>query len=104
MHKYLKISLATLLFCGAAFSGASAAQTMVPKLDHEGRKGDVARLAKQKAQDRFTALDKDSDGRLSRSEVEPDSHYLAEKFPERDIDRDGFLNWEEYVGHNRWNK
>lgn len=76
---------------------------MVPKLDHEGRKGDVARLAKQKAQERFTALDKDSDGRLSRSEVEQE-HYLTEKFAERDVDRDGVLNWEEYVGHNRWNK
>ena len=80
------------------------AQTMVPKLDYEGRKGDVARLAKQKAQEKFSVLDKDADGRLSRAEVEQDSPYLAEKFAERDLDHDGFLSWEEYVGHNRWAK
>lgn len=82
----------------------SWAQTMVPKLDQEGRKGDVARMAKQKAQDRFSAMDKDKDGRLSPSEVEQDSPYLAEKFKERDLNRDQFLSWEEYVGHNRWDR
>lgn len=85
-------------------SGLGLAQTMVPKLDQEGRKGDVARIAKQKAQDRFTAMDKDGDGRLSRQEVEQDSPYLAEKFHERDLNNDGFLSWEEYLGHNRWSR
>lgn len=103
MHKNRTKSLATVLFFCATLSGVSIAQTMVPKLDQEGRKGDVARLAKQKAQERFVALDKDGDGRLSPSEIEQEQ-YLAEKFPERDLDRDGFLNWEEFVGHNRWNK
>lgn len=89
--------------CCICMAGATA-QTMVPKLDQEGRKGDVARLARQKALDRFNAADKDKDGRLSREEVAQDSPYLAEKFSERDLNHDGFLSWEEYVGHNRWDK
>ena len=88
----------------ALLINAAAAQTMVPKLDQEGRKGDVARQARQKALDRFNAADKDKDGRLSPQEVEQDSPYLAEKFSERDTNHDGFLSWEEYVGHNRWEK
>ncbi len=95
--------LPLLLIAGLLAQGALA-QTMVPKLDQEGRKGDVARLAKQKAQERFASLDKDKDGRLSRSEVEQDSAYLAENFPARDLNSDGFLSWEEFVGHTRWEK
>lgn len=94
---------ALLLAC-SLLTQAALAQTMVPKLDQDGRKGDVARLAKQKAVERFAALDKDGDGKLSRPEVEQDSHYLAEKFPERDLNSDGYLDWEEFVGHKRWEK
>ncbi len=88
-----------LFFCHSAL-----AQTMVPKLDQEGRKGDVARLVKQKAVEQFNTLDKNKDGRLSADEVAQDAPFLAEKFPERDINRDGYLSWEEYVGHNRWDR
>ncbi|MBN8638098.1 MAG: hypothetical protein J0M07_22465 [Anaerolineae bacterium] len=97
-----RIVLAALLI--AAYWSAANAQTMVPKLDQEGRKGDVARLAKQKAQERFLAIDKDKDGRISKAEAEANSPYLAEHFPERDLNRDGFLSWEEFVGHNRWER
>lgn len=93
------LALGWLFLCQFAL-----AQTMVPKLDQEGRKGDVARIAKQKAVDRFTAIDKNKDGRLSPDEVAQDAPYLAEKFPERDINHDGYLSWEEYVGHNRWER
>jgi len=94
--------LAALIGCATLTS--ATAQTMVPKLDQEGRKGDVARLARQKAQERFNAADMDKDGRLSQQEASKDSPYLAEKFAERDTNRDGYLSWEEYVGHNRWEK
>lgn len=92
--------LAALALLVAAV-GAQA-QTMVPKLDLEGRRGDVARLAKERALERFNTADTDKDGKLSREEVEKNSPYLLEKFNERDKDRDGFLNWEEFVGHDRW--
>lgn len=93
------LALCVLFFCQFAL-----AQTIVPKLDQEGRKGDVARLVKQKAVDQFNAIDKNKDGRLSPDEVAQNAPYLAEKFPERDINRDGYLSWEEYVGHNRWDR
>ena len=92
------------LACSLFMHSAFAQKTMVPKLDQDGRKGDVARLAKQKAEERFAALDKDGDGNLSRQEVEHGSPYLAEKFSERDTNSDGYLNWEEFVGHKRWEK
>lgn len=95
--------LAVLLFLLAASSFALS-QTMVPKLDQEGRKGDMARLAKDKAVERFDALDADKDGRLSRDEAAQGATYMAENFERLDKNKDGFLSWEEYVGHNRWTK
>lgn len=93
------LAMGALFFCQFAL-----AQTMVPKLDQDGRKGEVARLAKQKAADRFNLIDTNKDSRLSPDEVAQEAPYLAEKFTERDINRDGFLSWEEYVGHNRWER
>jgi len=77
---------------------------MGPKLDLEGRRGDIARLAKQRALEKFTAADADKDGKLSRPEVDSNFPYLGETFKEHDKDGDGFLSWEEYVGHDRWPK
>lgn len=99
LNKLRLLALGSLCISHFALS-----QTMVPKLDQEGRKGDVARIAKQKAVDRFDAIDKNKDGRLSPDEVAQDAPYLAEKFQERDINHDGFLSWEEYLGHSRWER
>lgn len=92
-----------LILLGLALAvGGVQAQTMIPKLDQEGRRGDVARQAKQRAMEKFDAADQDKDGKLSPAELEKSAPYLAEKFDERDKNRDGFLSWEEYVGHERW--
>lgn len=92
------------LFSMVVFTGAVQSQTIVPKLDQEGRKGDMARMAKDKAAERFDAMDTNKDGKLSREEVAAGASYMAENFEKFDKDKDGFLSWEEFVGHNRWAK
>lgn len=93
------------LLCSLALcTAAASAGTIVPTLDQEGRKGDMARLAKERAAQKFDAMDTNKDGKLSRDEVAQGAPYLAENFDARDKDHDGFLSWEEYVGHNRWKK
>jgi hypothetical protein len=99
-HYCLQLSAVVL----AAAAQPAFSQTMIPKLDQEGRKGDMARLAKEQAVIRFNAADTDKDGKLSRDEAQKAAPYLHENFDKRDLDKDGFLNWEEYVGHNRWPK
>jgi len=94
----------TALAASLFFAGAASAQSIVPKLDQEGRKGDMARLAKQQAVKKFDAADVDKDGQLSRKEAAEASPYLAENFDKRDLNQDGFISWEEYVGHDRWPK
>jgi len=95
--------VAALLFAIAA-SAVQAESSVVPKLDVEGRRGDVARFAKQRALEKFNAADTNGDGKLSREEVEKAFPYLSEKFDEHDKNGDGFLSWDEYIGHNRWSQ
>lgn len=77
------------------------AQTIVPKLDEQGRKGDMARLAEKQAADKFDQADKNKDGKLSREEL-AGLPYVLGKFDSVDKNKDGLLSWEEYVGHSRW--
>lgn len=96
--------LAVLLSLAALAGSAFAQSTIVPKLDNESRKGEMARLAKDKAVSKFDGADADKDGKLSREELAPVAQYMSENFERYDKDKDGFLSWEEYVGHNRWPK
>ncbi|HYD94703.1 MAG TPA: hypothetical protein VEC01_05205 [Noviherbaspirillum sp.] len=92
------------LFFLLAAATCAQAQTVVPKLDQQGRKGDMARLAAKQAQERFDGADADKDGRVAPEEAAKALPYVAEHFGRYDKDKDGFINWEEYVGHNRWKK
>lgn len=80
---------------------AMAAKSLVPKLDEEGRRGEIARINAEKARQRFAALDVDKDDRLSAAEVAT-ILYLNDNFAKYDKDGDGSLSWTEYVGHDRW--
>ena len=94
----------TIALALALLAGAVCAQTTVPTLDQSGRRGDMARLAQQKAKEKFDTADADKDGKLSKEETKATLPYMYERFERYDKDRDGFVNWEEFVGHNRWKK
>ena len=95
-----------LLIAAAAALGAvtANAQTIVPRLDDSGKRGEIARKMKAKSAAEFDTADTNKDGKLSKDEVAKISDYLANNFEKRDKDKDGFLSWEEFVGHNRWPK
>lgn len=94
----------SLLFVLLAAANFAHAQTVVPKLDQDGRKGDMARLAHKQAQDKFNTADANKDERISKEEAAASLPYVAEHFDRYDKDKDGLLTWEEFVGHNRWKK
>jgi hypothetical protein len=96
-------TLALLLTTTLAIGNAGA-QTIVPRLDEPGTKGDIARKMKEQSAARFDAADTNKDARLSKEEVSKVSESYANNFEKHDKDKDGFLSWEEFVGHNRWPK
>lgn len=97
----MRRALPLALTLGLAASAALAQKSLVPNLDEEGRRGEIARINAEKARGRFAAADADKDGRLSKDEVTGIT-YLNEGFDKFDKNKDGFLSWEEFVGHDRW--
>lgn len=94
----------SLLFVLLSIASAGHAQSVVPSLDQAGRKGDIARMAHQQALEKFDRADVDKDGKLTPEETATALPYMADNFSRYDKSKDGFLSWEEYVGHNRWKK
>ncbi len=101
MSPILRLALAALL----ALPLLATAQSRIPSLDQDDRRGEIGRAAHQKAVERFDGADGDGDGKLSREEVEAAGlEYVASRFDDLDKNDDGFLSWEEFVGHDRWKK
>lgn len=98
-----------IALCGA-FAAASPAlaqrgsRSIVPDLDDSGRRGEIARIAEKRAEERFDRADANGDGRLTEQELSVTAPYMAENFKTYDKNEDGFLNWEEFVGHDRWKR
>lgn len=77
-------------------------KSVVPELDAEGHKGDMARAAQKKANERFDKGDADKDGFISKAEAVAAMPYIAENFAKYDKNEDGKLTWEEFIGHDKW--
>lgn len=102
--KHVAVFFTLLLITISAIAETTVETTMVPTLDQNGHRGDIARLAKEKAMAKFDSTDQNKDNKLSKDEVTKSSSYMAQNFDRLDVDKDGSLSWEEFVGHNRWPK
>jgi len=96
--------LVACLLLPLAASAQRGQKSVIPELDEESRRGEIARIAQQKAETKFDGADLNKDGKLAPEELAGPSPYIAENFKQYDKDSDGFLTWEEYVGHNRWKR
>lgn len=102
----MKAIFLTLLTATLAFNpvAAQSQKSGVPGLDEKSHKGDVARQAQKKVNDDFNTADEDNSGDLSRPEVAKHFPFREQNFERYDKDKDGKLNWEEFVGHDRWKR
>ncbi len=102
MKRHLIGALVLALACLPAL--AQRQKTTVPELDDDSRKGEMARLAEKKAEERFDAADENRDGGISKDEAGRHEKFIAENFARYDKNADGKLTWEEFVGHDRWKR
>lgn len=110
--KGLAMKNAVVLLLAAASLAASPVlaqrserpKTIVPDLEEKSRKGEMARLAEERAEAKFDKADEDKDGFVSKDEAAKHENYIAENFERYDKSRDGKLSWEEFVGHDRWKR
>ena len=96
--------LIIVVFASFCLAGLARAQSIVPDLEQQGRSGDIARVVYERAVKQFDQADSNNDGKLARKELATVSAFKASKFEQYDKDQDGFLNWQEFVGHDRWKK
>lgn len=106
MRKSLLCNLILLVSAGIPFSTALAqrTKTVVPEIDAEGHKGDMARAAQKKANERFDKADADKDGFVTKDEAAATLPFIAENFEKYDKNKDGKMSWEEYLGHDKWKR
>lgn len=98
----------TIFLLAAALAAPALAQrtkTTIPNLDAEGKPGEIARAQFKKALEKFDRIDEDKDGSISKDEATRQfSEYEMSHFADKDKNSDGKLNWEEFLGHDRWKK
>lgn len=104
MPSFRLLLLFTCLAVASPAALAQRAKSVVPELDAEGLKGDMARAAQKKANERFAKADADHDGEISQAEAASALPYIAENFARYDKDTDGKLSWEEFIGHDKWKR
>lgn len=97
-----RISLFVLAVTVAGSAFARREKSMIPDTDDGSHRGEIARAAQEKAGKRFADADADKDKRLSRDEVAAHYPYMAESWDRYDKDGDGYLTWQEFIGHDRW--
>lgn len=85
-------------------ANGQATRSITPELDATGRRGDMARLAQKAANDKFEDADEDKNDLLSRAELAKHLPYYDQNFERFDKDKDGVLNWDEFVGHDKWKR
>lgn len=105
MRKVMLVLLAaTTLATSPLFAQRRGSKTIVPDLDESSRKGEMARLAEERAEAKFDQADEDKDGAISSDEAVKHQKFIAENFERYDKDHDGKLSWDEFVGHDRWKR
>ncbi|HET6718460.1 MAG TPA: hypothetical protein VFH22_02355 [Rhodocyclaceae bacterium] len=100
----LVLALALTAFALPPAHAQRGVKSVVPELDAEGVKGDMARAAQKKANERFDKADADKDGFIAKAEAVTAMPYIAENFAKYDKNEDGKLTWEEFIGHDKWTR
>ena len=101
----IRLSICAILASGVVPAHAQRVKSAVPDLNADGKPGEMARAQFKKALEKFDRVDENKNGFIEKAEAEKGlGEYERATFDEKDLNKDGKLSWEEYLGHDKWKK
>ncbi len=79
-----------------------AIKSIVPDINAEGRRGEIARMMLNKSSRQFLRADMNKDYRISADEADEHLPFIAREFGRYDSNSDGGVDWQEFLGHDEW--
>ena len=77
-------------------------KSIIPDINAEGRRGEIARMMLRKSTRQFLETDFDKDNRISPVEAEEYLPFISHEFERYDRNGDQAIDWQEFVGHDQW--
>ena len=105
MERYSGFLFAGILLMSGSAIGQTqpgGASSIIPDMNDQGRRGDVARIMMEQAEDRFLRADLNRDYLISPEEARQELGHIGNNFSRYDKNRDGSVSWQEMLGHSKW--
>ena len=94
--------LLILLILCSPIAIAQAQKSIIPDIQAEGLRGDIARKMLAKSSQQFLLADANQDNRISPQEAAQHLIFISKNFSKYDRNKDNSLSWAEFLGHNLW--
>ncbi len=86
----------------AAITAAQPEKSIVPDINEQGHRGEIARQMLAKTSARFLQADVNRDYLVSSQEATEHMPHVSREFSRYDKDGDGNISWQELLGHDKW--
>lgn len=78
------------------------AKSIIPDINAEGRRGEIARMMMRKSTRQFLRADINQDYQISHEEADEHLPFISKEFGRYDHDNNGSVSWQEFLGHDEW--
>jgi hypothetical protein len=96
------LSLIIMVLFGAHVAILQAQKSIIPDINAEGKRGEIARKMHERSSLLFLRADTNQDYKISLPEAEENLTFISKKFSHYDSNNDNSLSWQKYLGHNQW--
>lgn len=81
---------------------ADDAKSIVPDINAEGNRGEIARKMQASSARKFLRADINRDNLISAQEAAEELFFISKNFARYDKNKDNSLSWQEFLGHDKW--
>lgn len=77
-------------------------KSIIPNINEEGQRGDIARKMLAKSTSQFLEADMNHDYQISAEEARQHLPFVSKEFSRYDKNEDNTVSWQELLGHDKW--